>query len=484
MKILISENQLRNVVLSEQSDYMIDQRANAMLNAAGIRSDTDYNTVNKINTKSYQGTESEQAAVKIMMEIGASLLPIVGPIIGTLIGGYYAQDEFSKGNKKTGVLIGVLSLLPLIPQIRKVIPSLTKFNQNALKNLSDKLTGVVKEPLTSIESGLVKELSYQIEPIKQQLTRINEAVKVTVDYKGQYIRTFGETKFQDLFNKLIRGEINKQQYVNELLIGLKDTYKSVKLGTVSGIKFLAKEEDAIVNASKQIQNGKVGDIFKLKLSVNGVESEVKLILNEYPPSAFDMAAKNTKDIILVNMNNIKNFTYEKIVNTLSHEAAHIKDLSTRSSSKMMKGYQNILDNIVKAENMFNDAMAKFGEGSDQVFQARKMYSKYFTKYKYHYMEMVANNAKLMQSLSRRLPDVISQYGVPETQKMLQSMRYGLTKGIPDNINFYMDKFIGADNAKYIKEIRVYDKYLYKDLMKKLYKQLDYMEEQLKLYQQY
>mgnify|MGYP006955859556 CR=1 FL=1 len=52
------------------------------------------------------------------------------------------------------------------------------------------------------------------------------------------------------------------------------------------------------------------------------------------------------------------------------------------------------------------------------------------------------------------------------------------------INFYMDKFIGADNAKYMKEIRVYDKNLYKDLMKKLSKQLDYMENQLKLYQQY
>jgi hypothetical protein len=48
----------------------------------------------------------------------------------------------------------------------------------------------------------------------------------------------------------------------------------------------------------------------------------------------------------------------------------------------------------------------------------------------------------------------------------------------------MDKFIGADNAKYMKEIRVYDKNLYEDLMKKLYKQLDYMKNQLKLYQQY
>ena len=43
--------------------------------------------------------------------LSSSLLPIVGPFIGTLIGGYYAQDEFSKGNKKTGVLIGILSFV-------------------------------------------------------------------------------------------------------------------------------------------------------------------------------------------------------------------------------------------------------------------------------------------------------------------------------------------------------------------------------------
>jgi hypothetical protein len=48
---------------------------------------------------------------------------------------------------------------------------------------------------------------------------------------------------------------------------------------------------------------------------------------------------------------------------------------------------------------------------------------------------------------------------------------------------YLGKLIGKDNAEYIRQIRVYDKNLYQDLLKKLSKQIDYMEEQLKLYQQ-
>jgi len=483
MEILITEKQLRKIVLSEQrpDNLMPFQPDNpAYTGKAGGASEI---TPDDLQRGAQNAKKDRQENGELHMLINSLMIP-GGVFADALIGLFMGAMEYSKGNKKTAAAVGLLSLLPYYSKIKAAIPDITKLGKDGINTLATKIGGVNKIPLTPVENEVVKGLALHKQELQQLVSRVDDALSTTTKYKDQYVRTHGVAKFQELFKKLVNGQFNKQQYVNELLTGLKDTYKSVKLGTVAGIKFLPQEEQAIVNASKLIQNGKVGDVFKLKLNINGVESEVKLILHEYPPSAFDMAAKNTKDIILVNMNNIRNFTYEKIVNTLSHEAAHIKDISISKSTKMMNEYQNILDKIVKAENMFNDAMAKFGEGSDQVFQARKMYSKYFTKYKYHYMEMVANNAKVMQSLSRKLPDVISQYGVPETQKMLQSMRYGLRKGIPDNINFYMDKFIGAENAKYMKEIRVFDKNLYKDLMKKLSKQLDYMEEQLKLYQQY
>jgi hypothetical protein len=482
MKIVISENQFKNIMLSEQSDYSMDQRANATLKTMGVRSDADYKTVNKINTKVAQGTSAEQAAVKMMMEIGVSLLPIVGNFIGALIGGYYAQDEFNKGNKKTGGLIAILSLLPLIPQIKSTIPSLSKLDKNGIKNLSDKLTGVVKTPLTNIERDVIKGFTLNKQPIQNNLLRIQDAVKNTIDYKKQYINTYGKIKFNELFSKLIKGELNKQQYIDELVGGLKDTYNKVDFKTIAGIKFFPKEEEGMINVVKQIQSGGNDKMYNLPLIIDGVEKKVLVYVKDYPKNAFDMAAKNTKDIILVNYQNIKNFSYDKLINTLAHEAAHIKDLSYKST-KMANEYESILRKIDVAEKLAEEMALKHGPESAEVFAAKKMYVKYFTKYQYHYQEMLANNSKVMQSLSRNIRTVIGNYGVPETQKMLTTMKTGLTKGIPDYINYYMDKFIGGDNANYIKQIKTFDKNLYKDLLKKLSKQIQYMEEQLKLYQQ-
>lgn len=467
MEIRVSKKQFNMIVLSEQPDSRFPM--------LGI-SDAE-------RRKVLAGTEFEQKVTGELMSFAAAFLPVVGPYIAALQGGYYANEEWKKGNKKTSIVIGALSILPFMPQIRQAIPALSKITQKELIELGKKLSGVNKAPMSAIEIDISSGLVKNMRPIEENLMRVQDALNSTVKYKDKYVKVHGKSKFQDLFNKLVKGELTKQQYADELMVGLKDTYQSVKFGTIAGIKFSPAEEEAITKVVSQIQSGKPRDVFKLKLMVDGVEKEVSVALGEYPPSAFDMAAKNTKDLILVNLNNTRKFTTEHLLNTLSHEAAHIKDLSYKST-KMVNEYEKILRDIDVAEQLVKDMVAKYGEGSAEVFSAKKLYAKNFTKYQYHYQEMLANNSKVMQSLSRNIRTVIGQYGVPETQKMLQSMRYGLRKGIPNYIDYYMVKFMGMGNTKYVKQVRVFDKNLYKDLMKKMSKQLDYMEEQLKLYQQY
>jgi len=464
MKILINEQQLK-LIISEQPDSRFPV----------------YGLTDDERRKVDYGSELEQKVTLGLMEIGATFLPIVGPFLGALQGGYYADQEYSKGNKKTGVVIGILSILPFINQIRSFIPGLKTIGQEGLINLGNKLSGVVKTPLTPIEKEIVSGLNKSIPTIEQNIDRIQDAIKNTIDYKGQYIKTYGKIKFQDLFNKLIKGDITKQQYIDELVGGLKDTYNKIKFGAVAGIKFLPQEEEAITNVAKQIQSGKVGDIFKLLLTVNGTQQEVTIILKNYPKTAFDMAAKNSKDIILVNVQNVKNFSAEKLLNTLAHEAAHIKDLSYRST-KMVNEYESILKNIDISEKLVDELTLKHGAESAEAFAAKKMFVKWFTKYQYHYMEMLANNSKVIQSLSRNIRTVVGDFGVPETQKMLAALKYGVAKG--RDIDYYLHKFIGMENAKYIKQIKTFNKDLYQDLLKKLTKQINYAEEELKLYQQY
>jgi hypothetical protein len=213
-----------------------------------------------------------------------------------------------------------------------------------------------------------------------------------------------------------------------------------------------------------------------------VAAYVKMLLDNGEPVLWDAVADRIGGKILVNYQKVKSMSLEKLTNTLSHECAHLKDLSF-TSKKMTDQYGKIINTIEKSKNEVQNALTKYGSTSSEYQQAYAKYSKYFTKYQYHYREMLANNSKVLQSLSRNARELIGQFGVPETQKMVRTMKDGLKKGIPQNIDYYLGKLIGKDNAEYIRQIRVYDKNLYQDLLKKLSKQIDYMEEQLKLYQQ-
>jgi hypothetical protein len=420
----------------------------------------------------------------LLMFVDSLMIP-GGAFVQELLGLFMGATEYAKGNKKTAAFISVLSLIPFVSQLRKLTPTLNNLGKEGIATLSSKLSGTNKIPLTTIEHKAVNELSYNIEPIKNSLTKIEDAVKSTVDYKGKYIRTYGKVKFQDLFNKLIKGEINKQQYINELVGGLENTYNKVKFTTIAGVKFSEVEMEAITDLSKQILNTDKNS-YEIKLIINGVEKEIPIKIASYvqngEPVLWDAVADRIGGKILVNYQKVKSMSLEKLTNTLSHECAHLKDLSF-TSKKMTDQYTKIVNVVQNSSAEVQNALKQFGASSPEYNQAYAKYAKYFTKYQYHYREMLANNSKVLQSLSRNARDLIGQFGVPETQKMIRTMKDGLKRGVPQNIDYYLGKLIGKDNAEYIRQIRVYDKNLYQDLLKKLSKQIDYMEEQLKLYQQ-
>lgn len=482
MNVLITEEQLRKIIMSEQrpDNLMPFQPDNpAYTGKAGGASEI---TPNDLMTGAKNAQKDRIENGDIHLFINTLMIP-GGVYADALMGLFLGATEYVKGNKKTAAAVSLLSLLPYYSKIKNAIPAIGKLTKEGIDVLATKITGVNKVPLTSAEKEVVNGMMYHKQDLQQLVTYVNNALSNTAKYKNQYVRTFGQQKFQELFSKLVNRQITKSQYVDELVNGLKNTYEKVNWKTIAGIKFIPEEEKAIIEMAKKIQAGKKFDIFSFKLNIEGVMKDVRVQLGEFPPSSFDMGASYKKDLILVNLNNVRNFSLEKIINTLSHEAAHIKDLSYRSQ-KMINNYSLILKKIDDAEKMVNELTVIHGADSPEVLKAKKMYADYYTKYTYHYQEMLANNSKVMQSLTRNIKNVIGQYGVPETQKMMNSMRYGLRKGIPDNINFYLDKFMGLENAKYVKQIRTFDKNLYKDLMKQLSKQLDYMEEQLKLYQQY
>jgi len=484
VKILINEHQLRRIISEQRPDNLMPFQPDNPRYTGKAGGATEISPDDLM--RGLQNAKKDlELTGPIVMFVDSLMIP-GGAFAQELLGLFMGATEYAKGNKKTAAFIAILSLIPFVSQIKKLTPTLSKLGKEGIATLSSKLSGANKIPLTSIERTAVNELSYNIQPIENSLTKIQDAVNKTTNYKGRYIRVYGKEKFQSLFSKLVKGEITKQQYIDELVGGLENTFNKVNFTTIAGVKFNEAEMEAITNLSKQILNSDKNS-YEIKLIINGVEKEISIKVASYvqngEPVLWDAVADRISGKILVNYQKVKSMTLEYLTNTLSHECAHLKDLSF-TSKKMTDQYTKIVNVVQNSSAEVQNALKQFGASSPEYTKAYAKYAKYFTKYQYHYREMLANNSKVLQSLSRNARDLIGQFGVPETQKMIRLMKDGLKRGVPQNIDYYLGKLIGKDNAAYIRQIRVYDKNLYQDLLKKLSKQIDYMESQLKLYQQY
>lgn len=136
MKYDLTKTLTENIVL-EQSDYLMDKRGNAMLNAAGIRSDKDYKYVDKtIDDARFRGGEELISSLKGVWNnwdhktsgnvelgltvagvlisatgVGAPLgLALIG--VGTAIGVADAIKYYQENNPYMGTMMLALQLIP------------------------------------------------------------------------------------------------------------------------------------------------------------------------------------------------------------------------------------------------------------------------------------------------------------------------------------------------------------------------------------
>jgi RNAse (barnase) inhibitor barstar len=151
MKYDLTKTLTENIVL-EQSDYLMDKRGNAMLNAAGIRSDKDYKYVDKfIDDADLFGTESflkqiwtnwdHETASYIELGLTASGMLIsstgigapVGAILigaGTLVGIADAMKYYEENRPYMGTMMLALQLIPgteLLGILAKKSPKFIKY---------------------------------------------------------------------------------------------------------------------------------------------------------------------------------------------------------------------------------------------------------------------------------------------------------------------------------------------------------------------
>ncbi len=162
--------------LSEQSDYMMDKRANALANAIGVRSDADYKAVDQVidqSKKQMFGGPIDPHTVNMVLGIGALFIPYVGPFISAGIGAYDAKLYYDEGDKKTAGLVLMFSLLPGAASIVSKIPGVKQLGTRGMAEIAKKLSMGTK--LTNpTEIAVVKQVAKNRALIELELKKAAE----------------------------------------------------------------------------------------------------------------------------------------------------------------------------------------------------------------------------------------------------------------------------------------------------------------------
>jgi hypothetical protein len=132
-----------------------------------------------------------------------SVVPVVGPFISAVVGVDDAHKYYNEGNKKEAVIVGVLSVLPLVGQIASKFPIIKELGQKGMNILAGKLVngnGLLSQAEASVMNIINNNSNFITNQIK---TIANSPVtKHGVDYAmnqvGQKVIEKGVGNLYDL----------------------------------------------------------------------------------------------------------------------------------------------------------------------------------------------------------------------------------------------------------------------------------------------
>jgi hypothetical protein len=106
-----------------------------------------------------------------ILEIASLFIPVVGPFIAIGIGMADAALYYNEGDKKTAVLVAVLSILPGAGvALKKAVPGIMILKKAGMAALGKKLGQSAKPALTKTEIEVVKGLSKNKELVKKSIS--------------------------------------------------------------------------------------------------------------------------------------------------------------------------------------------------------------------------------------------------------------------------------------------------------------------------
>ena len=471
MKILISESQLRKVILSEQgSDPFVPK------DILGI---PQYGAYERMYDSDAVDHTDEDAIMRMISELIVSSLPGIGNYMSIIYGGSYAKEEFDKGNNKTGTFIAALTALPLLKGITSVVPIISELGTKGMSLIAEKITKGIK--LTKIESNIISLIEKNKPLLQKELEELGKRLSVLGDIKSlkqNYVYKFGLQKYEDLMRSYVSKNITKEQFLNQLKIAKGETYKLAKWSVNAGIKFEEFEMDQMTKILPDIQKG-VESARRILLDVKGELKSVQVIIKKFPNASFG-GKMIDGDKILMNIEKLSGKSIDEIGEILSHEAAHVKDPSL--VSHVYRDTYNATRKLVDvADKKFNDlatAAEKTGQGISNAVKAGEEFTKAFTKYVFHPQEITANNQMVLNNITKKITDVVSNVGAKGAKQTLNNV-INFVSG-KSSLDDAAKQLLGKKGIEHLNGLYNYSKSEYQELLKKIAKQSDYLKDQLNL----
>jgi len=318
----------------------------------------------------------------------------------------------------------------------------------------------------------------------QSVRPVSPLMKQVESLKPNYIKQFGQQKYNELVSKLTSKQISKEQF-------LKDLSSTKQTGPVQGVKGVVMTPDEIVKITKMSEKIAVGQLPSGTLKINKNGSPENIIVtfvrqkNDYVASAGYTTNWETRKITINVQNLPKN--KEEIKRVLYHEVTHLKDPTPAFLKQNKKGEYyvsgsgtNYANDASKVMNKIKEIEKNTPQGQPypkEYYDLKNKHKELFSKYEYAPSEKTANFQMIYNSIPDKINQIIknysSKFGKKKATETLDSI-LGYLKGKGGNIQ----TIIGQRQVDYLNNLKKVDVNQYNDLVKKITQQVESLRTQL------
>jgi hypothetical protein len=153
----------------------------------------------------YQGYDKDRQAaenwykqnnhtVNMVLSIGSSFIPVIGPFISSGIGMMDAKQRWDEGHHAEAGVVAAFSLIPVVGAIADKIPGIKQLGAKGMSALAGKLAS--KTPLTQVEQGVVAGIGENSALVTQAVD--NSVKQMASQGVGKVADTAAKTQLQKI----------------------------------------------------------------------------------------------------------------------------------------------------------------------------------------------------------------------------------------------------------------------------------------------